>query len=137
MHAYIHGANGLVIIYVIFIQVNGRRSILFSELKEEVRRLINQENKFVARLELIDDIEHLGLGHHFGEEIMHALTSISAKTDQFPVFMKEDLHAMALLFRLLRQHGLHISQGIYMHIENKLHMQVVFLKYICLLIDFG
>ncbi|KAM0943880.1 putative myrcene synthase [Dioscorea sansibarensis] len=68
------------------------------------------ENKLVARLEVIDDVERLGLGHHFEEEIMRALTSIAAKNDHISVVMKEDLHAMALFFRLLRRHKLHVSQ---------------------------
>lgn len=115
LHAYVHDAIVLVIIYVKFIQVKALTTILFAKMKEEVRSLIKQENEFVARLELIDDIEHLGLEHHFGEEIMDVLTSISAKSDHNLVVMKEDLHATALLFRLLRQHGLHVSQGIYTH----------------------
>ncbi|KAM0943918.1 putative (+)-alpha-terpineol synthase [Dioscorea sansibarensis] len=100
-------------------QVMARTSILFAELKEEVRRLINQGNNIAARLELVDDVEHLGLGHHFGEEIMHALTSISPKSHHISVVMKEDLHATALLFRLLRQHGLHVSQDVFSHFKDE------------------
>ncbi|XP_039118371.1 alpha-terpineol synthase, chloroplastic-like [Dioscorea cayenensis subsp. rotundata] len=100
-------------------QVKALTTILFAKMKEEVRSLIKQENEFVARLELIDDIEHLGLEHHFGEEIMDVLTSISAKSDHNLVVMKEDLHATALLFRLLRQHGLHVSQDVFSHFKDE------------------
>ena len=75
----------------------------------------------MARLELIDDVEGLGLGHHSEEEIMHALTSIAAKNDHISVAMKEDLHAMALFFRLLRRHGLHVSQGVYTFKTSSIH----------------
>ncbi|KAJ0966082.1 hypothetical protein J5N97_027220 [Dioscorea zingiberensis] len=87
------------------------------QLKEEVRCLIKQENKLVARLELIDDVLHLGLGHHFGEEIKRVLTSISIKNAVSA--MKENLYAMALFFRLLRQHGLHVSQDVFSHFKDE------------------
>ncbi|KAH7675713.1 (+)-alpha-terpineol synthase protein [Dioscorea alata] len=77
------------------------------------------ENKLVARLQLIDDVERLGLGHHFEEEIMHALTSISDKSDHVLEVMKEDLHAIALFFKLLRQHGLDVSQDIFSHFKDE------------------
>ncbi|KAJ0966083.1 hypothetical protein J5N97_027221 [Dioscorea zingiberensis] len=87
------------------------------KLKEEVRCLIKQENKLVARLELIDDVLHLGLGRHFGEEIKHVLTSISIKNAVSA--MKEDLYAMALFFRLLRQHGFLVSQDVFSHFKDE------------------
>ena len=42
--------------------------------EEEVRRMINYKDmKLLTTLELIDDIERLGLGYRFKEEIMGAL----------------------------------------------------------------
>ncbi|KAJ0966084.1 hypothetical protein J5N97_027222 [Dioscorea zingiberensis] len=98
-------------------QVKKRTAVEIEKLKEEVRCLIKQENMLVARLELIDDVLHLGLGHHFGEEIKHVLTSISIKNAVSA--MKEDLYAMALFFRLLRQHGLHVSQDVFSHFKDE------------------
>ena len=66
----------------------------------------------MARLELIDDVKWLSLGHHF-VEIMHARTSIIAKNGGIFVVVEEDLHVMALSFRLHRQHGFHVSQNVY------------------------
>ncbi|KAH7675717.1 (+)-alpha-terpineol synthase protein [Dioscorea alata] len=101
-------------------KVKARTSILFAKLKEEVRSLIKQENNLVARLELIDDVERLGLGHHFEEEINDALiTSISTKNDNISEVMKQNLHAIALFFRLLRQHGLHVSQDVFSHFKDE------------------
>ncbi|KAH7675716.1 (+)-alpha-terpineol synthase protein, partial [Dioscorea alata] len=97
-----------------------RTSILFAKLKEEVRSLIKQENNLVARLELVDDLERLGLGHHFEEEINDALiTSTSTKNDNISEVMKQNLHAIALFFRLLRQHGLHVSQDVFSHFKDE------------------
>ncbi|KAJ0962157.1 hypothetical protein J5N97_029985 [Dioscorea zingiberensis] len=90
-------------------QVKVRTEVVL--LKEEVRCLINKENMLVARLKLVDDVLRLGLGHHFGQEIKHVLISISIKNAVSA--MKEDLYAMALFFRLLRQHGLHVSQDVF------------------------
>ncbi|XP_039130341.1 alpha-terpineol synthase, chloroplastic-like [Dioscorea cayenensis subsp. rotundata] len=103
-----------------YVHVKTHATVPLEKLKEEVRcLLINQENKLVARLQLIDDVERLGLGHHFEEEIMHALTSISDKSDHVLEVMKEDLHAIALFFGLLRQHGLDVSQDIFSHFKGE------------------
>ena len=81
------------------------------KLEDEVRRMINnKDTKLLTRLELIDDIEWLGLGYRFKEEIMRAL-------DRFVTlkgckeFTNGSIHDTALSFRLLRQHGFGVSQG--------------------------
>ena len=81
------------------------------KLREEVRRMINnKDTKLLTTLELIDDIERLGLGYRFKEEIMRAL-------DRFVTlkgceeFTNGSIHDTALSFRLLRQHGFGVSQG--------------------------
>ncbi|KAM4103741.1 hypothetical protein ACJW30_06G101000 [Castanea mollissima] len=80
------------------------------KLEEEVRRMINnKDTKLLTTLELIDDIERLGLGYRFKEEIMRAL-------DRFVTlkgckeFTNGSIHDTALSFRLLRQHGFGVSQ---------------------------
>jgi alpha-farnesene synthase len=71
--------------------------------------LIYEEEELVAQLELLDDIEHLGLGYHFEKEIKDVLSSIS--TNDSIKSLKEDLYATGLTFRLLRGHGFQISEG--------------------------
>ncbi|CAN1234638.1 Isoprene synthase, chloroplastic [Linum perenne] len=58
----------------------------------------------IKRLEMIDDIQRLGLAYHFQTEILKVLeTAITSSYD-------EGLYGCALRFRLLRQAGFMISQ---------------------------
>ncbi|XP_004299152.1 PREDICTED: (-)-germacrene D synthase-like [Fragaria vesca subsp. vesca] len=73
------------------------------ELKEEVKRVLLSSPPS-QRLDLIDYIQRLGLSHHFEDEIHQFLQQIhnqysSASSDD------DDLHTVALRFRLLRQEG--------------------------------
>ncbi|OVA03032.1 Terpene synthase [Macleaya cordata] len=68
----------------------------------------------LARLELIDDLERLGLGYLFEKEISMALDFMASKMDVDDDIQKnDDLHATALSFRLLRQHGYEVSQDVF------------------------
>lgn len=90
-------------------------------LKEEVRKmLIRIPDKSCRKMELIDTIQRLGLAYHFESEIEESLLSIMLEAyhdhdhDQEEQFMQEggdDLHMVALRFRLLRQHGHYVSCG--------------------------
>lgn len=57
------------------------------------------------QLELIDQLQRVGLDYHFQDEIKHILNNIHNVT------WDKNLHATALEFRLLRQHGHYISAG--------------------------
>lgn len=77
-------------------------------MKEEVKALINSEEMDpLSRLELIDCVQRLGLGYHFVEQISKALSSIYDE----PAQDLEDLHSVAVRFRLLRQHKFSVRQG--------------------------
>lgn len=67
----------------------------------------------LAKLELIDRICKLGLSYLFEEQIREVLVDTVAflKNDTGCLQVK-DLYATALCFKLLRQHGYEISQGI-------------------------
>ncbi|TXG55305.1 hypothetical protein EZV62_020561 [Acer yangbiense] len=86
------------------------------KLEEEVRCMINNEDaEMLSILELIDDIQRLGLGHRFHKDIKRALDRIVSWDDghEFDVKAEEKLHVTALKFRLLRQHGYRISQDVF------------------------
>ncbi|XP_044502971.1 isoprene synthase, chloroplastic-like [Mangifera indica] len=86
------------------------------KLEEEVRRMMNNENaELLSILELIDDIQRLGLGYRFHEDIKIALDRISMSWEEYDDDAKAEnkLHSTALRFRLLRQNGCHISQDIF------------------------
>lgn len=82
------------------------------KVEEDVRSMINNENAdLVETLELIDDVQRLGLGHRFEKDIARALVKF-ASSKGCNERVEKSLHATALSFRLLRQHGYEVSQGI-------------------------
>ncbi|TXG55307.1 hypothetical protein EZV62_020563 [Acer yangbiense] len=86
------------------------------KLEEEVRCMINNEDaEMLTILELIDDIQRLGLGHRFHKDIKRALDRIVSWDNghEFEVKAEEKLHVTALRFRLLRQHGYLVSQDVF------------------------
>ena len=80
-----------------------------NELKEEVRRMIRNVDDHVQELNLIDAVQRLGVAYHFEEEIEQALLRMYKSGRDY----SDDLHAVALQFRLLRQEGYNVSPGKY------------------------
>ncbi|KAL5198750.1 hypothetical protein ABZP36_002262 [Zizania latifolia] len=83
-----------------------------TSLKDRVRQLLLLEEKdeeelppaaAAARLRVIDQLQSLGVAYHFDEEIKSILISISHHD------LKDDLCSTALLFRMLRGHGVPAS----------------------------
>ncbi|XP_017240036.1 (R)-limonene synthase 1, chloroplastic-like [Daucus carota subsp. sativus] len=88
---------------------NGR----VNELKGNVIEMLNDVAKpNLDQLELIDNLQRLGLGYHFEKEIKSALMKIY-EDQSSETLKRNDLHAAALRFRLLRQHGYDISQDVF------------------------
>lgn len=79
------------------------------ELKEDVKRLIHAETDVpLAKLELLDSVQRLGLNYQFQKDIKQAIDRICEADSQ----LGNDLHSTALLFRILREHGYTVSQGL-------------------------
>ncbi|KAD4384385.1 hypothetical protein E3N88_24553 [Mikania micrantha] len=82
-------------------------------LKEVVRVMIQKSSVAgnpLSSLELVDDLQRLGIAYHFKEEISDVLEMIFYKTcDKWNTM---DLNLQALGFRLLRQHGYQVPQGL-------------------------
>ncbi|XP_010049987.2 (-)-germacrene D synthase-like [Eucalyptus grandis] len=85
------------------------------KLKGEVRKmLIDAIDKPSQKLNLIDQIQHVGIADHFEIEINQQLEQIHESYFNFHSGNKDsDLHTTALLFRLLRQQGYTISCEIF------------------------
>ncbi|XP_054813220.1 terpene synthase 10-like [Prosopis cineraria] len=79
-------------------------------LGEEVRILLSETMSRVDQLVLIDTLQRLGLGYHFKGEIKKILEN-TYNVDKFK--NKLNLHATALEFRLLRQHGYDVSTDVF------------------------
>lgn len=75
-----------------------------TELKVEVVGLFEACKDLVEKMNLVDVLQHLGIDHHFKEQIAAALNNI-----QGAEFNSSSLHEVALRFRLLRQHGFWVS----------------------------
>ncbi|XP_059439290.1 alpha-farnesene synthase-like [Corylus avellana] len=82
------------------------------KLTEVVRSKFAEAVGLLAKLELIDNVKKLGLAIHFDMEILEALDSIASIKEKI-LSQEEDLYAIALCFRLLRQHGYFVSQDMF------------------------
>ena len=84
------------------------------KLKRDVKAMLSKVRKpNLDMLELMDILQRLGIYYHFKDEIGAILNSIYTDhnihiDDQWK---KQDLHATALQFRLLRQRGYNVPQG--------------------------
>ncbi|WMV12646.1 hypothetical protein MTR67_006031 [Solanum verrucosum] len=76
----------------------------FNDLKEEMKNNLMLMVELDVKLELIDNLERLGVSYHFKDEIMQILKSIHDQISS----TDNSLYSTALKFRLLRQHGFHI-----------------------------
>ncbi|KAG0551080.1 hypothetical protein BDA96_01G393100 [Sorghum bicolor] len=76
------------------------------ELKGEVICLFEACKDPVEKMNLVDVLQHLGIDHHFKEQIDKTLNNI-----QGAEFNSSSLHEVSLHFRLLRQHGFWVSAG--------------------------
>ncbi|XP_074560496.1 monoterpene synthase 8, chloroplastic-like [Curcuma longa] len=82
-------------------------------LKEKVRKVVKDEKKEVEeQLQLIDQLQQLGVAYHFKDEIKDSLSSLHASLDDISLKFNDNLHASAVLFRLLRENGFSVSEDI-------------------------
>ncbi|KAG9457175.1 hypothetical protein H6P81_001683 [Aristolochia fimbriata] len=93
-----------------------RQQIL--ELKQEVGRMLNRaaDDQPLLQMKLIDLIQCSGTAYHFEMEIEKALRRIN---ESRPCENDDHLHAVALQFRLLRQHGYHVSSDVFSKFKNE------------------
>ncbi|CAN4094308.1 unnamed protein product [Withania somnifera] len=81
------------------------------DLKEEVRKmLVMAPSKSMQKLDLINTIQRLGVAYQFESEIEESLSCMYTHYEEWIGGLDgNDLHAIALCFRLLRQQGYHVS----------------------------
>ncbi|XP_031499347.1 myrcene synthase, chloroplastic-like [Nymphaea colorata] len=78
------------------------------EIKQNVRQVLEGRDEPVAQMELVDDLQRLGVSYHFEKEIKLVMDCIFEDRKEC-----EDLYFVALRFRLLRQHGYHASPDVF------------------------
>ena len=81
-------------------------------LREEVRKMLTETpDEFPGKLDMIDTIQRLGVSYHFESEIEASLQKIFDAYSELNHKDGNDLHTIALRFRLLRQKGFRASCG--------------------------
>ncbi|KAK3409325.1 hypothetical protein EUGRSUZ_J01451 [Eucalyptus grandis] len=86
------------------------------KLKDEVKRMLcAHADKPSLKLDMIDQIQRLGIAYHFASEIDNVLKKLSQTyfVSNNGNYDNDDLYTVALLFRLLRQQGCRISCDIF------------------------
>lgn len=92
-----------------------------AQLKQKVRKMIENAQEPLERLEFIDALERLGVSYHFEAEIATILKNIYGDhvDHRNTLIQTGDVHAMALEFRLLRQHGYMVTQDIFTKFKDE------------------
>nr|XP_043614357.1 (E)-beta-ocimene synthase, chloroplastic-like [Erigeron canadensis] len=93
------------------IPINLKRKVLELEKKQRTC-IVHDENSSLTTLQVlenIDNIERLGLGYRYQNDIRKALDKITS-INGTNVGIEDSLHAASLGFRILRQHGYDVSQ---------------------------
>ncbi|GAU26345.1 hypothetical protein TSUD_101780, partial [Trifolium subterraneum] len=87
--------------------------------KEEVRKIfLSSKNDIAQKLNFIDSLQRLGISYHFEREIDETLEQIHNTFTKEITSKEDDLHFLALAFRLLRQKGHHISSDMFKKFKN-------------------
>lgn len=73
------------------------------------KMIVAMEPSMMEKLNLIDSVERLGISYHFEKEIEEQIQIFH--NSYLEIMESDDLHFVALCFRLLRQHGCNISTG--------------------------
>ncbi|KAI8558349.1 hypothetical protein RHMOL_Rhmol04G0084800 [Rhododendron molle] len=95
------------------------------KLKGEVRAMIGDTDaNSLTILQLIDDIQRLGLSYHFEKDITRALDRMFLCVNGTNVWsvwtqQKSTVHAIALGFRLCRQYGYEVSQDVFKRFNDE------------------
>nr|ADB93807.1 chloroplast terpenoid cyclase [Catharanthus roseus] len=82
-------------------------------LLEQVKMMLEEEMNPLSQLELIDDLQRLGIFYHFEDKIQSILTRIYMESSSKFMPNKKGLYETALEFRLLRQHHFHVPQEVF------------------------
>ncbi|KAK4269684.1 hypothetical protein QN277_022810 [Acacia crassicarpa] len=94
-------------------------------LQEKVRVMLSKLENPGDQLELIDILQRLGVEAHFRHEIRNLIENIYNNKDTSK--KKSNLHATALEFRILRQHGYGVSSEVFKKfLDHEDHFDVCF-----------
>ncbi|KAL1821706.1 hypothetical protein ACET3Z_016575 [Daucus carota] len=88
------------------------------ELKDDAKLLIHADTETpLAKLELLDSVQRLGLKHLLKKDIKQAVDAIY--NNSVDAWLSDDLHSTALRFRILREHGYAVSPDVFLRFTNE------------------
>ena len=85
------------------------------------------DDNFLSKLNFINSVQRLGVSYHFEHEIdeaLHQMYEISTKENNI-INYDDDLHHLALFFRLLRQQGYPISSGMTLPLLHQIYILTI------------
>ncbi|XP_065857567.1 terpene synthase 5-like [Euphorbia lathyris] len=88
-------------------------------IKEKVKDMLIQSTKELANIEFIDLLCRLGVSYHFENEIDSQLNRIFTTLPNFLEHNNYELHTLATLFRVLRQHGYKMTSDVFKKFKDK------------------
>ncbi|RHN51203.1 putative lyase [Medicago truncatula] len=90
-------------------------------LKSHVRNmLVAKSEKPFEKVKLIDSICRLGLSYHFEKEIDEVLQHIhKSYVENGEIILEDNLFSLAVLFRVLRQHGFYVSPNVFTKFKDE------------------
>ncbi|KAK4285100.1 hypothetical protein QN277_001842 [Acacia crassicarpa] len=96
------------------LEVDDEMKKTIETLKEEVRKILVSMKEPIKKAEVIESIQCLGLSYHFEPEIDEMLKQIhNGYVENNEISHIEDLHYLALLFKLLRQHEYRVPPDVF------------------------
>lgn len=115
---------------MVVLQDEKYETMMLGKLTEKVQCLICNTVDTGEMLELLDNMETLGLAYLFEHEIKKVLdTFVSNHNLQNNLKGENNLYNTALLFSLLRKHGYHVTQGTHIPFTQSICFVFFFLKY--------
>ena len=82
------------------------------KLKEEIRVMLLQLKNPVEQLELVEDMQRLGVAYHYSQEMKIIMDEIY---NNDTLNTSDNLYVAALKLRLLREHNYNVSSGMYIY----------------------
>ncbi|XP_077213580.1 beta-cubebene synthase-like [Tasmannia lanceolata] len=85
------------------------------ELKEEVKCILSNASDPVQEMNLVDEVQRLGVAYHFETQIEEALRRMyDSYTNGVYNDDDDDLNVVSIRFRLLRQQGYNVSSDVFL-----------------------
>ncbi|XP_039115101.1 (-)-germacrene D synthase-like [Dioscorea cayenensis subsp. rotundata] len=97
-------------------QMKQRVQVLVKNVKILIK---DARGSMIEEMQLIDALQRLGVAYHFEQEINEVLCSINNNSSSHHPYSDDDLHFVALRFRLLRQHRYYVPPDVFNQFKDE------------------